>query len=329
MPPQTSGRSRDQLCVTRGETMQNAAASGHDRRQQIIDFMSGFTLETTPGSAAKVPDFRAHVRAGATIFITFLQGSEFTDTIRVARRLKAEGFNPVPHISARGIPDRRYLEQSLAMLAGEIGIREVLCIAGANSDPVGEYGDTMQLLETGLFDKYGISRIGLAGHPEGIPAIPEKEITQALEWKNAYARRTGAALYLVTQFCFEAEPVIAWDKLLQTQGNRLPIYIGIPGLATIRTLLGHAKACGIGPSMRFISRQAMNVARLMTISAPDKLVAELAAYKASDARCGIAGVHLYPLGGLKKSADWAYAVVDGNFTLSTRNDGFDVEVPPA
>jgi len=308
--------------------MQNAAASGHDRRQQIIDFMSGFTLETTPRSAAKVPDFRAHVRAGATIFITFLQGSEFKDTIQVARRLKAEGFNPVPHISARGIPDRRFLEESLAMLTGEIGIREVLCIAGADAVPVGEYGDTMQLLESGLFDKYGISRIGLAGHPEGIPTIPDGAIWRALEWKNAFAARTDAALYLVTQFCFEAPPVIAWDRKLQVQGNRLPIYIGVPGLATIRTLLDHAKACGIGPSMRFVARQAMNVARLMTVSAPDKLIAELAAYKASDPRCGISGVHMYPLGGMKKTSDWAYAVVDGKFTMSARNGGFDVEAPP-
>ena len=50
--------------------MHTQAAFGVDRRRQIIDFMSDFTLETTPGSAAKVPDFRAHARAGACLLYT-------------------------------------------------------------------------------------------------------------------------------------------------------------------------------------------------------------------------------------------------------------------
>lgn len=306
--------------------MQTGTAIGQDRHRQIMDFMSDFSLETVPGTAAKVPDYRIHARAGATIYITFLQGSDFNDTIAVARRLKGEGFNPVPHIAARGIPSKRFLEDTLAKLTGEIGVSQVLCIAGSAPAPVGEFGDAMQLLETGLFDKYGISRIGLAGHPEGSPDITADAIMQALKWKNEFSRRTDAELYLTTQFCFEADPIIAWDKRLQAEGNQLPIHIGIPGLATIRTLLNHAKACGIGPSMRFLSVQAMNVAKLMSVSAPDKMITALAAYKASDPRCGIRGVHLYPFGGLKKSADWAYAVVDGRFRMNSSAQGFDVEL---
>lgn len=309
--------------------MQTPATIGQDRRRQIIDFMSGFTLETTPGSAAKVPDFRAHVRPGATIYITFLDGSNLDDTIAVARRLRAEGFNPVPHLAARSISGKRELENALSRLAGDLGVRQALCIAGAARLPAGEFSDTMKMLETGLFDKYGISNIGVAGHPEGSPDIPAPAMSQALDWKNEFARRTGARLYLVTQFCFEAGPIIAWDKRLQAAGNRLPIHVGVPGIATIRTLLGHAKACGIGPSLHFLTRQAMNVARLMSDSVPDKLIADLAAYRARDADCLIERVHIYPLGGLRKSAEWAHAVVDGNFTLKPDGRGFDVRLGQA
>jgi methylenetetrahydrofolate reductase (NADPH) len=147
-----------------------------------------------------------------------------------------------------------------------------------------------------------------------------------LAWKNAFAERTGADLYIVTQFCFEAAPVIAWDKRLRAGGNRLPIHIGIPGLATLKTLLGHAKACGIGPSMRFLTRQARNVTKLMTVSAPDRLVTDLAAYSASDPDCGIAGVHVYPLGGLRRSALWANAAADGQITMNRDGKGFTVDV---
>ena len=309
--------------------MHTQAAFGVDRRRQIIDFMSDFTLETTPGSAAKVPDFRAHARTGSTFYITFLEGSDFEATVAVARRLRSEGFNPVPHLTARSIADERALEGILARLTGEIGVRQVLCVAGAGKTPAGAFSDTLQLLGTGLFDKYGISHIGVAGHPEGSPDIPDEAVSQALDWKNQFASRTAARIYLVTQFCFEAGPIIAWEKRLRAEGNRLPIRIGIPGLATIRTLLGHAKACGIGPSMHFLTRQAMNVARLMSVAAPDRLVADLAAFKAGDPGCLIEGVHLYPLGGLKKSADWANAVVDGHFRMNRDGRGFEVEMPHA
>lgn len=77
--------------------------------------------------------------------------------------------------------------------------------------------------------------------------------------------------------------------------------------------------------MTFLTKQAMNVVKLLTVSAPDKLVAELAAYKATEPKCGIAGVHMYPLGGLKKSAEWSYAVADGKFDMS-HGGGFDVRL---
>jgi methylenetetrahydrofolate reductase (NADPH) len=289
--------------------------------------MAGFTLETTPGSAAKIERFRDHVRTDTPVYITFLPGSNFDDTVAVAKRLRGEGLEPIPHFAARSVPGRAFLDEALARVCGEAGVTRVLVIGGAVPQPVGEFSDSMQLLGTGLFDKHGIRTIGLAGHPEGSPDISDEGIRAALRWKNDFAKRTSASLYLVTQFCFEAAPIIAWDQRLQSEGNRLPIVIGVPGLATIKTLMAHAKACGIGPSMTFIAKQAMNVAKLLTVSAPDKLVTELAAYKARDPKCGISGVHMYPLGGLKKTSDWSYAVVDGRFELNSKHTGFEAAMP--
>ena len=305
-----------------------SASLGPSPRQSIIDLLSDFTTETTPGTAAKIADYRAHLRPGATVFITFLPGSSFADTIAVAVRLRGEGFKPVPHVAARSVPSRTFLDESLARLTGEAGVDQALLIGGALNQPLGEFSDTMQLLDTGLFDKYGIGRIGIAGHPEGSPDIADRQIREALAWKNAFAERTGASLYIVTQFCFEAAPVISWDKRIQAEGNRLPVHVGIPGLASLKALIGHARACGVGPSMRFLTRQARNVTKLLAITAPDRLVAGLATYRATDPRCGIRGVHLYPLGGLKKSARWAQAVVDGRFEMREDGQGFEVDAAP-
>ncbi len=295
-------------------------------REDICAFLGDFTAETTPFSATKIEHFPDVLRPGTTVYVTFLPGTDYADTVSVCKRLKGENMRPVPHIAARSVPNKAFLEENLTKLKDEADIDEVLIIGGAVDRPVGDFSDSMQIMETGLLDKYGIRKIGVAGHPEGSPDITDEGIMQALAWKNAFAERTGAEMYMVTQFCFEAEPIIAWDKAIQADGNKLPIRIGVPGLATIKTLLNYAKACGVGQSMNFLKRQARNVTKLMTVSTPDQQIVELARYQAENPDCGVSGVHMYPLGGLKKTAKWTYAVTDGNFDMNGKGNGFKVNI---
>jgi methylenetetrahydrofolate reductase (NADPH) len=295
-----------------------------DPKQQVMDLLDGFSIETTPGSAAKIPDYREYLRPGTTVAVTFLPGSNYRDTVATAKRLRDEGFDPAPHVAARSIASRRDLEDYLKRLRDEAGATQAVALAGAVDHPMGEFDNSMQLLETGLFDKYGMTRIGVAGHPEGNLDISEEELKAALEWKNAFAARSDAQVYIATQFCFQAAPIIAWDQAIRAEGNALPIHIGVPGLATLKTLINHSKACGIGPSMRFLTRQARNVAKLMTVATPDRLLLDLARYKASDPACGIRKIHVYPLGGLKKSALWTYGAADGDLTPRRDGKGFTV-----
>lgn len=302
------------------------ATDAVDPKQGIIDFLTGYTAETTPFSAMKIEDFREILRPDTTVYVTFLPGSDFEDTISVSARLREEGFNPVPHIAARSIPDAAFLEDGLKKLKDRADVNEALVIAGAVDLALGAFSDSMQIMETGLLDKYGITKIGVAGHPEGSPDMSDEAIAAAVSWKNEFARRTGAEVYIITQFCFKSAPIIAWDKALRAAGNTLPIRIGLPGLATLKTLLNYAKACGIGPSMSFLKKQARNVTKLMTVSAPDKLIHELAEYKATDPDCGVIGCHMYPLGGIKKTAKWTHGIVDGRFQMKPKGPGFTVDV---
>ena len=54
------------------------------------------------------------------------------------------------------------------------------------------------------------------------------------------------------------------------------------------------------------------------------MVTELAHYVATDPDNGISSVHMYPLGGLSKTARWAYAASRGEFTLGPNQQGFKV-----
>ena len=296
-----------------------------DIKQSIAGFMTNYSCETTPAAAQKTESFRNYMTSGKSVFITFLPGTNFNETIETAKKLKNEGFVPVPHIAARGLVNAGELDDNLNRLVNEAGVNEVLLIGGGFDTPVGDFSDTMQLLETGLFDAHGINSINVAGHPEGSPDITDQDILKALAWKNAFAERTGAHMQIVTQFCFDAAPIIAWDKAIQAEGNILPIRIGLPGLATIKTLIAYARSCGIGNSMRLLTRQAKNVTKLLSISTPDELVAELAAYKANNPACGIVSAHMFPLGGLNRTTAWSNAVENGRFELKP-NGGFKVDV---
>ena len=64
-----------------------------------------------------------------------------------------------------------------------------------------------------------------------------------------------------------------WAKMLRAEGIDLPIFVGVPGPATIKTLVKYATMCGVGNSARFIRKQAMNITKLLTVNTPDDFVA--------------------------------------------------------
>jgi len=49
------------------------------------------------------------------------------------------------------------------------------------------------VLCTGLFRKHGIKRVGVAGYPEGHPAISAKALDNALLAKKELARENGSS----------------------------------------------------------------------------------------------------------------------------------------
>ena len=291
--------------------------------QQIQTAARGWSIEVTPAGATKIDSFAAYLSPGTTVNVTFLPGSDPMETVAVAKRLHNEGMNAVPHLAARSLKDTDQIDSLLAFYRAEAGVDEVLIIGGGVDQPVGAFDNSLQILETGLLQKHGIRRVGVAGHPEGNPDISQIEIAEALRAKNELAKREGLKMYIETQFCFEAPIVLEWEKAVRAAGNELPIRIGIPGPATIKTLFRFAQISGIGPSMRFISKQARNVTKLMTVQSPHLLLSDLAQGMADDSDCLIKHFHFYPFGGFAKTAIYANAIASGSIQLLPKG-GFDV-----
>ncbi|SPJ23680.1 5,10-methylenetetrahydrofolate reductase [Palleronia abyssalis] len=282
-------------------------------------FLQGHSIEVMPRTAEKVEDFRTLLAPGTRVYIAHIDGTPIEDMVATARRIAAEGFEVMPHFPARIIADADTLGDWIARYQGEAGITQGLILAGGVSEPKGAFDNAMQLLDTGLFDKAGFTRLHVAGHPEGNrdidPDGSDRNVSDALRWKQAFSDRTDAQMAITTQFCFEAKPVIAWAEALRTNGIDLPVHIGIAGPAKLQTLIKFAVACGVGPSLRVLQKRALDVTKLVMPYTPDDVVAELAAHKAANPDFAIEAVHLFPLGGIKATADW---VADRTGTAQAR-----------
>lgn len=269
-------------------------------------FLKGFSIEVMPRTAEKVESFRDILPAGTRVYIAHIDGTPIEDMVATAKLLNAEGYPVMPHFPARIIKDKATLIDWVARYKGEADVKQGLILAGGVPQPVGDFHTSMQLLESGAFD--GFERLHVAGHPEGNKDIDpdgsDKMVMEAARWKSAFAERTDAKMAMATQFCFEADPVIAWVDRLQAEGIKLPVHIGVAGPAKLQTLIKFAIACGVGPSLRVLQKRAMDVTKLLLPYEPTEFVGALAAHKAKNPDFGIESVHFFPLGGIKTNATW-------------------------
>ncbi|WP_417209961.1 methylenetetrahydrofolate reductase [Antarctobacter sp.] len=274
-------------------------------------FMAGYSIEVMPRTAAKVEDFRALLPEGTRVYIAHIEGTPIEEMVSTAKRLSADGYKVMPHFPARIIKDAATLENWIAMYQGEAGVDQALLLAGGVTTPHGEFDSSMQLMETGLFDKAGFTRLHVAGHPEGNRDIDvnggDAVVMEALRWKQAFSERTDAQMALATQFAFDAGPIIDWANRLTAEGIHLPIHIGIAGPAKLQTLIKFAIACGVGPSLKVLQKRAMDVTKLLLPYEPTEVLEQLAAHKAANPDFNIEQVHFFPLGGIKSNAEWAIA----------------------
>jgi methylenetetrahydrofolate reductase (NADPH) len=272
---------------------------------ELESFLQGYSIEVMPRTAEKVEDFRAILPKGTRVYVAHIEGTPIEDMVATAKRIAGEGFDVMPHFPARIIKDKATLADWIARYQGEANVRQALLLAGGVTTPHGDYHSSMQLLESGLFD--GFDRLHVAGHPEGNKDIDkdgDAVIMQALAWKQAFANTSDAKFAIATQFCFEADPVIAWANKLAEAGISMPIHIGIAGPAKLQTLIKFAIACGVGPSLRVLQKRAMDVTKLLLPYEPTEVAGALAAHKAASPGFNIEQVHFFPLGGIKTNAQW-------------------------
>ena len=262
----------------------------------------GFSLEITAKDVAALTKAAPQIPPATPIAVTFLPGETVEARITATKAVRSLGFEPMPHFSARRLTSSEEFKAYLQQATQEAGVKRCFVIAGDTPEPAGPFSDSSSLIATGEFERAGITAIGIGGHPDGHPNMTPEECWAVLEKKRRDIESRGMAPLIVTQFGFDPDAVLGWLKELRARGIDCPVRIGVPGPASITTLVRFAARCGVSATSSVMSKYGVSLTKLIGTAGPDKLVDEIAA-KVAESH-GAMRLHFYPFGGLERTVAW-------------------------
>lgn len=265
------------------------------------------SVEVTSRDTASLGAVMEHMRPGSEVFVANLPKESADVLVKACAGLRRAGLEPVPHIVARNIPDEAALDDMLARLNGEAGVRTVLSLAGDRDAPAGAFDASLQLIRTGLYGKHGITRVCISAYPEGHPRIADALLRRAMDDKLAALAEAGLEARLVGQFLFDAERIVTFARELRARGIAAPFRVGVAGPAERTKLIRYAIRCGVGTSLRALKERGELARNVMSGETPDALLGVVAAARAAEPALGIEGVHIFTFGDPASAVRWVEA----------------------
>jgi methylenetetrahydrofolate reductase (NADPH) len=265
--------------------------------------LNDVSLEAVMPGAAELHEAASVLPSGTAVYLTDLPNRSEDKLFQVATGAFMRGLKPIPHIAARNVVSERGLANLLSRLASSAGMRQVMLIGGDRDRSSGPFEHAVEVIESGVLQASGVTEIGIAAYPEGHPSIAEDVLRAALREKLEAADSAGLRAHIVTQFSFDAWPVITWLRALRASGIRNTVRIGMAGPAGIPSLLRFAQRCGVRASARGFARHATSIGKLLGRATPADMVRDLAEAAASE-QLGSIAAHVYSFGGLPQAAKW-------------------------
>src|SRR3984957_16671675 len=290
----------------------------------IRAFMARCSFEATRPDARDAAVLKQLLNPGDQIYISAVPNWPVADSVASARAIRLAGLEPVPHIAARHFASLSDCAIVMERLSGEAGVNTIMLIGGDADRPDGDVTCAQDIIDSGMLIKYGIGAIGLAGYPEVHPRIGADELEAAFVTKLASAQSQGLAVHVVTQFCFDAKPIIRWIDWLRARGIYLPVKVGLVGPASMSTWLSYARRCGVRASASALASRTGLINHLFKAISPDPIISQLAEL-AAQRKIADVSAHMFSFGGIAASARWLHGVQTGRFALE-RDGGFHVNV---
>ena len=164
----------------------------------------------------------------------------------------------------------------------------------------GPFASSLELLQTGLLEKVGIRRVGLAAYPERHPRISSSVLDEVLATKIDWLHKAGLSAYVITQFCFSAQPILDWLSRFPLHFARIPVHVGLAGPAGVSTLLKYGLSCGVGPSLRALRRNK-RLGKLLYEVDPAPIMRAIAQDQAASEY--VTQFHFFTFGGVRRTAE--------------------------
>jgi methylenetetrahydrofolate reductase (NADPH) len=233
---------------------------------------------------------------GAATTVTASPSHGIEATIELCEGLAGRGHETTPHLAAHMFRDRGHLGAVLDRCR-EVGLRSAFVIGGDAKDR-GPLHDGLALLRAMGELGHPFTAIGVAGYPEGHPAIPHERLTAALLEKQAHAT------HVTTQMTFDGGAIRSWIERIRAAGVELPVHVGAPGAVRIRRLLQVAARIGVGGSLRYLrkNRQLLHLLVPRTYTA-DRLLRSLGP-SLIDAEADIRALHLFTFNQVEETVGW-------------------------
>lgn len=255
-------------------------------------------------TASAVDDVYRHLPSGATVTVTASPAKGMEDTLDIAERLAALGFDVVPHLAARMIHGEAHLDEITRRLR-LAGVTKVFIPAGDAEPEPGCYRSALQVLEDLAVAGNPFDEVGITGYPESHPSINDDLTVQSMWDKRHHATQ------IVSNLTFDPDVLARWVTRVRARGVRLPIVVGLPGPVERLKLLRMATRIGVGESARFLTKNGGLFARIAAPGGYDPLrFLAGAAGTLGDPASGVAGLHLFTFNQVAETEAWRVAQLE-------------------
>ncbi len=258
-----------------------------------------YTIELIPMKSLEAA--RTHLPAGATLSITASPVKGLEETQQLTEDFQAEGFDPVPHISARMVRDRAHCAE-LAHWLRDNGLKKMFLVGG-DQDPPGEYFDAVLFLKDFLEQDHGLEGLGVTAYPDHHAFISDEKLHEALHAKQSLLAEAGLRGWCSTQMCFDAEVIEGWLRTERAEGLTLPVHLGVSGVVDKTKLMTMGVRIGLGASLSYLKKNRAAITKMMTSTSydPNDLLMPLSN---TAVELGIEDVHMYTFNQVEATEQW-------------------------
>ena len=293
-----------------------------DAVDDVRAYLDDFSIEVTRPKLADLQAIRDNAGRPVRVYVSAIPTRPSADLVEQSAMARQAGLEPIPHIAVRNYTSRDELDAIVGRLAAEASVKHVLIISGDRGDSAGPFTASLDVIESGMLQKHGITQVSVAGHPDGHPVVSDDVMQRALLAKIEAAEGSGLTADIVTQFSFDARAISRWITKVRDLGIESPVRIGMAGPTNLTTLLKFAQRCGVKASIGGMTKNIGLVKNLFGVSAPDTIVRAIADENAGGS-LGQVSAHFFSFGGVAATSKWAAHAAQGKITFD--GEGFTVE----